>query len=638
MTLICVAVLVALTMAVYIPAMRGGFVWNDEDLTANIVLQENGLYRVWFTTQSINYWPITWTSYWIEHQLWGLNPAGYHVVNILLHAICALLVWRILIRLKVPGAYVAALVFAVHPVNVESVAWITQRKNLLSMLFYLVALLLYLRFDEAGRRRLYWAAVVAFLLAMLGKGAVATMPVVLLLCAWWLHGRISRRDLLRSVPFFAVSAAMSLVEIYFQSIRAIGEDVVRDDTLLERLIGAGWVIGFYIYKAILPLGLCFVYPRWEIDSSQWVAYLPGLALLAVLLLSWRYRRSFGRPVLFALGYYVITLAPVVGFFDIYFMRYSLVADHYQFVSIISVIALIVSAAWAALTRVGRGRKWAVYAVAMPVIVVLAALTWQQSQIYLTRETLWRDTLEKNPNAWLAHTNLGKVLRAQGKIREAIQHYDQALKLKPDHPDAHNNLGNAFLVLGRFDDAIRHYRIALEIRPIFAEAWLNLGNAVAQQGELEEAIGYYGKAVELKPFMPQAHDNLGKVLTWAGQVEKGLQHMQEAARLAPGWPGPLASMAWILATHPDAKIRDGGRAVGLAQRAIAMVPYQEPGLLDTLAAAYAETGQFDLAVSTAESASAAAFGPRAEAIRQRLELYKQNKPYRETPAPRTPTRP
>lgn len=634
MMLICVGVLVALTIVVYIPAMDGGFVWNDEDLTANIVLQENGLYRVWLTTESINYWPITWTSYWIEHQFWGLNPAGYHVVNILLHVICALLVWRILIRLKVPGAYVAALVFAVHPVNVESVAWITQRKNLLSMLFYLVALLLYLRFDEVGRRRLYWSAVVAFLLAMLGKGAVATMPVVLLLCTWWLHGRISRRDLLRSVPFFAVSAAMSLVEIYFQSIRAIGEDVVRDDTFLERLIGAGWVVGFYIYKAVLPFGLCFVYPRWEIDSSQWVAYLPGLALLAVLLISWRYRRGFGRSVLFALGYYVITLAPVVGFFDIYFMRYSLVADHYQFVSIIGVIALIVSAAWVVLSRVGRGRKWPAYVVATPVIAVLAVVTWQQSRIYLTRETLWRDTLEKNPDAWLAHHQLGLLLKTQGKIGEAIQHYDHALKLKPDHPDAHNNLGNALLVMGRFDDAIRHYRIALEIRPIFAEAWLNLGNAMAQQGELEEAIGYYGKAVELKPFMPQAHDNLGKVLTWAGQVEKGLEHMQEAARLAPGWPAPLASMAWILATHPDAGIRNGGRAVGLAQRAIALVPYQDPGLLDTLAAAYAEAGQFDQAVSTAESASAAAFGPRAEAIGKRLELYKQQKPYRETPAPRS----
>jgi tetratricopeptide (TPR) repeat protein len=666
--------IVLLTLVVYIPGMRGGFVWNDEEvgsLTRNIVLEENGLYRVWFTTESVNYWPVVWTSYWLEHQFWGLNPTGYHIVNVVLHALCALLIWRILIRLNIPAAWLAALVFAVHPVNVESVAWITQRKNILALLFFLVALLWYLRFDDRGRRGWFWGAVVAFLLAMLSKGAVVTLPVVLLLCVWWRRRAIGRRDVLRSLPFFAVAALMSGVEIWFQYARAIGEDVIRDDTILARLAGAGWVVWFYIYKALLPIRLCFVYPRWPVDSMHWVTYLPDLALLALFVVTWRYRRGWGRPVLFALAYFVITLAPVLGFVNIYFMRYSLVADHYQYVSLIAVIALVLSALRAGLQGVSGGHRWPSFALATAVVLLLGALTWQQSQAYEDAETLWRDTLRKNPGAWMAHSNLGNWLVTRGELNEAVDHYRAALRFKPDYAEVHNNLGNALALQGKADEAIEHYRQALQLRPDYAEAHNNLGYLQASQGRVEEAIAHYRRALQAAPNYAQArinlgnalarqrmtgaavnqyklalqcdpgnvqaHYNLGQLLARLGRPDDALPHLRQAARLHPDWPPPMKELAWILATHPDESVRRPGEAIELAERAAELTDRRDAEILDALAAAYASAGQFERAVTTAQEALAllreTPTGEPVGGLRARLELYRQETPYRATwPAP------
>ena len=678
--------IVLVTLAVYIPAIRGGFVWNDEEvggLTKNIVLEENGLYRVWFTTESVNYWPMVWTSYWLEHQLWGLNPTGYHVVNVLLHAACALLIWRILIRLNIPGAWLAALVFAVHPVNVESVAWITQRKNILSLLFFLVALLSYLRFEDCRRRAWYWMTVVSFLVAMLSKGAVVSLPVVLLLCGWWRRGAITRRDLLRSLPFFAVAALMSGVEIWFQYARAIGEDVIRDDTILQRLIGAGWVVWFYIYKALLPIRLCFIYPRWEIDATNWLAYLPGLALLALLGLCWRYRRSWGRPLVFALGYYVLTLGPALGFVDIYFMRYSLVADHYQYVSIIAIIALAVCAGRVVLKWLGQARGWPTRAVAAALVLVLGLLTWQQGYAYENAETLWRDTLRKNPTAWMAHSNLGNMLTAQGELDEAIGHYRQALRLKADNAEVHNNLGNALALKGRPDEALGCYREALRLKPDYADAYNNLGFVLALQGKLEQAIDHYRRALEFSPGYVKAHVNLGHALSQqglhneamqryelaarldpdhdsliphlrealrlvsdspelhcelgrrlvaTGRPDEALQHFRQAARLRPNWPLPLKELAWTLATQLDANLYQKQEAIRVGERAAELTRRQDAETLDALAAAQAAGGQFDQAVATAQEAlaliPASSTDEFVDGIRKRLGLYRQGKAYRE----------
>ena len=539
--------LLVLTFVVYLPALQGGFVWDDSThLLDNVVLQENGLARVWFTAASANYWPLTWTSYWLEHQLWGLHPTGYHVVNVLIHALSVLLIWLILTRLKVPGAWLAALLFAIHPVNVESVAWISQRKNTLSLLFYLAALSCYLHFDEQAGRRWYWFAVGGFLLAMLSKGAVVTLPVVLLLCAWWLRGTIRRQDVTYSLPFFAIAALMSAVEIWFQYVRAIGEHVVRDDSLLARLAGAGWVVGFYLYKAILPVDLIFIYPRWEINPANWLSYLPNLALLVLLALCWHYRRGAGRPVLFAGGYFVVTLAPILGFLDIYYMRYSLVADHYQYVSIIGVIALVVGVAGAILKRYGRKGVWLAYAGAIPAVVVLGLLTWQQAHIYKDRETLWHDTLQKNPRAWMAHNNLGTLLQARGKLDQALTHYRQALELNPNYAEAHSNLGLCLFTQGQSKEALNHYRTAIEVEPTYTIAYVNLANALLKQGDTDEALGHYRQALQLSPNHAVAHASLANVLFERGNTDEATDHYRQAVRIKPDFAQAHYNLGLVLA--------------------------------------------------------------------------------------------
>jgi protein O-mannosyl-transferase len=324
----------------YIPALKAGFVWDDDSmLTGNLVLQPNGLYRSWFTTEQLNYWPITWTSYWLEHLLWKENPTGYHATNILIHALCVLLLWRILVRLKIPMALPISLIFAVHPVNVESVAWVAQRKTILSMLFFLSSLAAYLKFDRTNQRRWYWASVGLFVLAVLSKGTVVALPMVILMCVWWLRRSIKRLDVVRSLPFFAISAVSSILEIWFQYNKAIGTDIVRTDSLAARIAGAGTAVWFYISKALVPVHLVFIYPRWQIDPTKWFSWIPDIALLAVFALSWRFRARWGRPILFALGYFIVMLLPILGLLNTYFMRYSLVADHYQYAGMIGVIAL-----------------------------------------------------------------------------------------------------------------------------------------------------------------------------------------------------------------------------------------------------------------------------------------------------------
>ncbi len=472
-------VLAVVTFMAYLPALRGGFIWDDDTLiTGNRMIQaSDGLRRIWFTTEALDYYPLTWSLCWLEWRFWGNSAAGYHAANVLLHAVNAVLVWMILRRLKIPGAWLAGLVFAIHPVNVATVAWISEQKNTLSMLFYAVAILLYLRFDEDGRWRWYGFSLGAFLLALLSKTAVVMLPVVLLGCVWWLRGRVRRQDLLRSVPFFVLSLVMGLVTIWFEYNRDLGGHTTRTDGFLSHLTIAGRAPWFYLYKALLPFNLCVIYLKWVVNPSSWISYLPGMALMGCLTLFWWKRRTWGRPLLFALGYFVVMFFPVLGFFDQAFYYQSLVADHWQYYSIIGPIALAVGAAAVVCRRMGSRRRYWGTVAAVAVLTVLGAATWQRGRVYAAEETLWQDTVAKNPNSWLAHNSLGTALAQTGKIEEAIAHYEQSLRINPFYAVAHCNLGGVLLHAGKVQEAIGQYEEALRHKPNLAAAHNGLGLAL-----------------------------------------------------------------------------------------------------------------------------------------------------------------
>jgi tetratricopeptide (TPR) repeat protein len=707
--------LVSGTVIAYLPVWHAGLIWDDRSLVIDnpLVHRADGLFQFWFSTQPVDYYPVTSTMLWVEWRLWGANPLGYHVVNVLLHSLSALVLWRVLQRLKLPGAWLAAAIFAVHPVNVESVAWIAERKNALAMVFFLLSLSCYLRFDPAPaadgaappnvsvQRRWYWLSVSAFLLALLSKTVVAPMPLLLLGLAWWRRGRVQRRDLWRSLPFFAAAVVVGLISFWFQSHRAIGSDIVRMDSFWARLAGAGWAVWFYLYKAVVPLGLSTIYPRWQIDGGQWWSYLPGLLLLGVFLTCWRYRRNLGKGPLLALGYFVAMLLPVLGFLDIGFMAMSLVADHWQYFAIIGPVALAAAAIATAGNSPGTKRLFPVAVLAGALLVALGGLTWRQCRLYADPGTFWRAALARNSDAWLAHNNLGsflfergqvdeamahfkraveiapgyakaqynlagalnekgqvdeaiahfqraleiqpnysmahyqlgEILRQRGQLDEAITHFQRAVEIHPEYADAQNALGVTLLRKGQVDEAITHLQEALELRPDRAEDHNNLAGVLWQRGRVAEAITHYQKALALRPDYALAHHNLGKLLQQEGQVREAIAHYQSALEIQPDFAAARGSLAWVLATSPEASVRDGVRAVELAQEALRLSAGDNPTLIATLAAAYAEARRFPKAMETAKGALEIAAAQKRNAlanrIRAEIAAYQAGAPYRDT---------
>lgn len=564
------AVIILLTVVTYLPALHGGFVFDDYPLIIDnrMVKASDGLYRFWLTTEAPDYYPLTCSLWWLEWRLWHLSPMGYHVVNVLLHAVNAVLVWLILRRLKIPGAWGAGLVFAVHPVNVATVAWVAEQKNTLSMLFYAVAILLYLRFYEEDRWSWYGLSLAAFLLALLSKSAVVMLPVVLLGCVWWTRGRVRWKDFLFSMPFFVLSLVWGLTAIWFQHNRALEGHAVRTVGFVSRLAAAGWVPWFYLYKVLLPFDLTVVYPKWQVDASHWVSYVPGMILVGCLALFWWKRSTWGRPLFFGLSYFVVTLFPVLGFFDQGFYNFSLVADHWQYYSIVGAIVLAVATWDLVCRRIGEhGQHWGRVA-GVAVLMVLGAATWKRSCVYANDKTLWQDNVAKNPNAWLAHNNLGTALSQRGKteeaigqfqtalrlkpddaeahdnlgaalwqagkVQEAIAEFEQALRIKPDDPKAHSSLGLALARLGKPGEAAEHWEQALRIKPDDVRTLNNLGIALAQEGKTEEAIRHFEQALQINPGYAEAHCSLGNALAQEGKTEEAIRHYEQALRIKPGY--------------------------------------------------------------------------------------------------------
>lgn len=510
------AAIVALTAVAYLPAMYAGYIWDDDiQLRQSQLIQTTeGLYKIWFTTQAPDYWPLTSTTFWIEWRIWGDNPSPYHVTNIVLHALAAVVLWRVLKRIGFNsfGAFVGGMLFAVHPVNVASAAWIAERKNVLSMVLYLLSIHAYLRFEDQRCRRWYVIALCAAVATLLAKTSVVALPVVLLLLCWRRNRAVTWRDLLNTLPFFALSLVLGLATVWFQHHNAIAGGVVRPEGIASRIASVGWVFWFYLYKIALPINLVMIYPRWDIDGGRVASFVPLALMVVCFFILWYYRKSWGSGSLVALGSFVVVLAPVLGMLDMAYAIHSLVADHLQYPGMPGIIALVsgvMGAAWARAQR-NNSRTPAVRIAALAggIILVSTVLTWQQARFYKNEASLWTHNLQLNKRAWMAYNNRGNAYGDMGDDASAIEDYTRAIEIKPDLAQAYSNRGSVYSRHGDYGRAVQDFSKAIEIKPDYGSAYYNRGTTYSRMGDFARAIQDFTRAIELKPGFADAYNNRG----------------------------------------------------------------------------------------------------------------------------------
>ncbi len=515
--------LLALAMIAYLPALNGAPIWDDTQfLFYNPLLAgPDGLRRIWLTTESHDYWPLSYTWLWALRQLFGTWVLPYHLGNAALHGINAVLIHRILRKLDCAHPLVPAIAFVLHPVNVEAVAWMFQAKTLLASAFALGAALAFLSYETSGSRRTLVLVGAAFTAAMLSKTSAVMFPAVLLLFSAWRHGRPTRRALVGVLPLGAIALVLGAVAVWFHRLHyLVGTAIVRDDTLLERALGAGWALWFYLFKTVVPIGLSFVYPRWHIEASSPHAWLP---LLGVVVAVWLLRRA--RAPAYALTFFALNLIPVLGFVDIPFMQFSLVADHWQYPAIAGPLALL-SPLWA---RLRAGQR-------TPAAAILTAgllfLTAERAALFTDEITVYRDAAARAPDNFMVRLNLGRALALAHDLPGAVEAFEQAVRIAPEAPDAQVDLGSALAESGRPDEAAKHFRRALELDAGSVEAHYDLGNLLLAIGRLDEAAQHYASVLERAPDHLQAQANLGAALASLGRFAEARVHLERAVALAP----------------------------------------------------------------------------------------------------------
>jgi tetratricopeptide (TPR) repeat protein len=529
-------ILCVLTVLVYRPAWHGGFLWDDDRyVTENHLLTApDGLHRVWFSLDAPSqYFPLTYTVLRIERALWDLNPTGYHWINILVHAANACLVWAVLARLNVRGAWLAAAVFALHPVQVESVAWISELKNVLMGFFFLLTLLAWIEYVDprrSSRGIFFLAALVCYALALAAKSTACTLPAALLLILWWKNLPIRRNAILEIFPFVVLALGAGVLAVWWEKYHQ-GTRVLVSLAPMERVLIASRAIWFYLSKIFWPSNLTFSYPQWKIDVSDPTAYGWLIATAGLAVLVYFARRFFGRSIEVALLFFVTTLSPLLGLIMLYTFRYTFVADHYQYIACIGPITLA-AGGFIKLTETIKNGQWIAGSGAFAVVVCLSLLTWRQSATYRDMETLWRTVIAKDPNSWMAYNNLGIVQVEKGDLDDAIAKYQRALELHPDYPEALYNLGSALLQRDKPDDAIQLCEQALRLQPNDPDAHVILGNAFMAQRDVDRAIHHYRQALAIRPDDSNAHYNLGVALEQKGEREQAAREFEKAGDVKP----------------------------------------------------------------------------------------------------------
>jgi Tfp pilus assembly protein PilF len=519
--------LAAIAVAIYWPALQGEFLWDDTDWIVNneALRSWSGLWRIWFEPGAvIQYYPLCYTSWWLDYQFWGLSPTALHLENVLLHAGNALLFGSLLRRLGLPGASLAALVFVVHPVHVESVAWIVERKNTLSTAFFLGTAHAWLSYldDRQGRR--LWVAMALFTGALLAKTATLMLPIALFAIAIWRAH--AWRGIARSLAPFAILSllAATITVVMEHSEGASGHDWAL--TAGERLALFGQNVGFYAGKLLLPVQQSFVYAKWDIDASSMVAWLPTVALGIALLWSLRARHSATTAASLALWLFVTNLLPVSGLVDFYYLRYAFAADHFLYLPSLAPIALVCCGGAWLLRQKPRGIG---VAVAASLTITLGTASWQRAHLFTDMATLWHATIEVEPDAWLAHTNLGNLLALRGNPDDGIEHHRRAVAIYPDAFESNNALGNYLTRHGDYRGARQHFEHAQSARPDHPLTCNNLGVMAASQGKEREARDWFRKGHEKDPDNRDLLRNYSQLLSQA--TDPALRNGRRALRLA-----------------------------------------------------------------------------------------------------------
>ncbi|MGD0388445.1 MAG: tetratricopeptide repeat protein [Tepidisphaeraceae bacterium] len=627
------AALILVTFAAYYPTLGNGFVWDDDRyVEQNYQLRTlKGLERIWLEPLKAEpqYYPLTHTTLWVEYHFWRLRAFGYHLDNLALHAAGAVLLWRILRRLKLGGAWAAAIVFAVHPLQVESVAWVTERKNVLSGFFYSLSLWAYLQtkwgrriWDSQDSGRIgagwYFLSLLLFAAAILSKSVTATLPAAILVLCWWKRGKIRAGDVWPVTPMLAAGAAMGGLTGWMEKhvVGAIGPDF-DFLTPLDRLCIAGRAFWFYLTKLAWPEHLSFIYPHWQVDPAQrpiWILF--PLTAMGLLIGCWLLRRRIGRGPAAAMFFFAGTLVPAMGFVNVFPMRYSYVADHFQYLACIGPIALIVGVLSTGCTS-GAARV-----LAGLVIVTICAASNVRARVFLDRRTLWTDTLAKNPDSRVVRNNYAAALRDAGELEAAKSQYRAAMRLGNDAGDW-VGLGQCFAMQGDFSTARdmylkalaatpvssepvfqrmlagryfqlgtayqglageylakaeESYRRAIDLFPEYEDARKNLALVFIDQKRYPEAIEQCQAILDQNPDSVSAHTNLGTAYYEQGRLDLALQEYQFVLELEPENVGALASSGAILAQqgHVDAGIE-------MLQKALKIDPNNAMAQQDLLAA-------------------------------------------------------
>ncbi len=595
------AILVAAVVVTYTSVWSAGYVWDDDiHLTKNpCVVGPYGLTQIW-TTAAADVCPFTLTTFWLEYHLWGLAPFPYHLVTVLLHAACAILLWRVLRSLEIPGAWLGAALWALHPLQVESVAWITEMKNTESGVFFLLSSLFYIkdlrsRGTKSGTTREFVLSLVFAALAMATKSSAVILPFALGLCAWWIDRGWSWQRLFKLAPYFLLALAAGLASMLSVHQTGLDSNIYEPRSWPERFAVAGDALWFYLGKMIWPFPLMAIEPRWTIDTGNLLSYLPLAAAAALGLLVGLRRNSGARPLFFAFGYYIAALLPVLGFVDLYPIHLSFVFYHFQYLAGMGPLALVgAGMSLSAKRRNPLQQKWLWTAAAL-VLALLGGVSWSRAWVYQNEDTLWTDALAKNPHCWAAYNNLGDSLRGKGQLDQAVDYFHKAIELNPKYYEAYDNLALTLVKKGEADEATAMFEKSLQIKPAYVRGLNDYAGFLAAQGKLPKALALYQEVLRIGPQYYPALNNIGLLLLTMGRSDEAMADFQQVLSMDPKDEAAHHNLA-------NAYAQKGNWSAAIDEyRAAAAINPRDPDVHASLGNALLQTGQTETAVQEYQQA-------------------------------------